>query len=98
MAKAPAPKAKAAAAVPAGGARAARIAASSHLDNNTIWRINKSAKKKLLLSHTDRWHNEVGYADTCRAKRPPTPEWLVYRDGSTLRMDGREGDAFPAGR
>ena len=97
-AKAQAPKAKAAPAVPAGGARAQRIALSAHLDNAKIIRMGKPAKKQGYDSHTDRWRRQPGYADQCRAKVPPDPEWLVYADGTTARIDGERGDAFPPGR
>ena len=73
-AKAPAPKAKAAPAVPALGARAQRIALCAHLDSDEVHRLRKAAIRNGYASHTDRWRNQPGYADTCRAKVPPDPE------------------------
>ena len=99
-AEAPAPKAKAKAApaVPALGARAQRTALCEHLNNDKMHRMRKAAIRNGYFSHTDRWRRQPGYADTCRAKVPPDPEWLVYADGTTARIDGERGDAFPPGR
>ena len=96
--KGPSPKAKAAPAVPALGARAQRIALCAHLSNDNMHRLRKAVIRNGYASHTDRWRNQPGCADTCRAKVPPDPEWLVYADGTTAREDGQRGDAFPAGR
>ena len=91
--------AAAAQAVP--NARATRARLSAHLTNANIHNFNKSARKKkdadgeFYTSHTARWRDDAEYRAVCAAKPIATPEWLVYPDGKTARLDGGNGDEFP---
>jgi hypothetical protein len=92
------PQPKPAAPAPRLGARAQRTADCAHATDSMIWGWEKSAKKKGYKSHTHLWRSDGLYRATCAAKLPhPTPEWLVYSDGHTARLDGGPGDEFGPG-
>ncbi len=57
---------------------------------------NKAAKKQkptgTYLTHTDRYRKDIVYRT--QMIRQGFPEWLVFRNGNTSRIDGMPGDEF----
>ena len=58
------------------------------------WNISAKRQKPPYKSHTDRYRRDPVYK--AQMMRQDTPEWLVFSDGKTHRLDGLEGDQqFP---
>jgi hypothetical protein len=74
--------------------RMRRIQLCANIPNSKMKAWNVSAKRLKFLSHTDRYRRDPVYK--AQMMRQNTPEWLVFSDGNTHRLDGEIGDQpFP---
>jgi hypothetical protein len=81
---------------PGPASRQRRIQLCEHLKDDKKHALNKSAIKQKPLgtyfSHTDRYQKSEAYRH--QMQQQGTPEWLVFKNGHTSRVDGRPGDQF----
>ena len=76
--------------------RLRRIQLCAHLQNKQMEAANHAGKRQKppYRSHTDRYRSDPVYK--AQMMRQDTPEWLVFSDGKTHRLDGLDGDQqFP---
>ena len=58
------------------------------MTNALVQKLNRSAKRRRWLSHTDQYHNDAQYVQSCI--RNSYPEWLRWDDGSYAPEDGSD--------
>ncbi len=83
---------------PGPASRQRRAQLCEHLKNKDMKAANTAAKRQkppgTYASHTDRYRRDFVYK--AQMIQQGTPEWLVFSDGNTHRLDGLPGDQeFP---
>ena len=58
------------------------------MTNALVQKLNRAAQRRGWLSHTDQYHNDAQYVQSCI--RSSYPEWLRWDDGSYAPEDGSD--------
>ena len=58
------------------------------MTNALVQKLNRAAKRRTWLSHTDQYHTDPRYLASCL--RNGYPEWLRWDDGSYAPEDGSD--------